>query len=52
MRKTIRIIKKTIKNTRATDIVIKDAYGQEHMLYPNQEKLVEVVDKDIANDRG
>jgi len=30
----------------------KDAYGDEHMIYPNQEKLVEVVDKDTANDRS
>lgn len=52
MKNKIRIIRKNIKNTRDTDIIIKDAYGQEHMLYPNQEKLVEVVDKDIGNDRS
>jgi len=51
MKKSIRIIKKNIKNTRYTDIIIiKDAYGQEHMIYPNQEKLVEMANKDIEDD--
>jgi len=52
MKSGFSINKKLIKNTRDTDIIIKDAYGKEHMIYPDQEKLVDVLDKDIDDDRS
>ena len=40
-----------IKNTKDVDICIKDAFGKEHMLFPNEEKRLVVLEKGKKNDR-
>ena len=45
MNKTMRIKKVRFKNTRAVDIYIRDAYGKEHVIYPNEEKVLLMIKK-------
>jgi len=40
-----------VKNTKDVDIYIKDAFGKEHMLFPNEEKKLVVLEKEKKDDR-
>ena len=40
-----------VKNTREVDIYVKDAFGKEHVLFPNEEKRLVVIEKEKKNDR-
>lgn len=39
----IRLVNKTVHNKKEIDIYVKDAYGKEHVIYPNQKKTLLVV---------
>lgn len=45
MSNTMRVKKTKFKNTRDTDIYIRDAYGKEHVIYPNKEKVLLMIKK-------
>ena len=40
-----------VKNTRDVDIYVRDAFGKEHVLFPNDEKKLVVLEKEKKNDR-
>ncbi len=40
-----------VKNTREVDIYVRDAFGKEHVLFPNEEKRLVVIEKEKKNDR-
>lgn len=40
----IKLKKKTIKNDTDIDIFLRDAYGQEHIVFPKQEKTIYVLE--------
>ena len=46
MEKTLRLKKIRVKNTQAFDIYIKDAFDKEHVLFPNEEKKLVVLEKE------
>lgn len=45
MKKPIRLVNKKIKNTRDTDIYVRDVYGKEHIIYPQEEKILLMMKK-------
>jgi len=47
----IRLIKKVFENNASTDLYIRDVYGKEHIIYPNEEKTISIV-KENKNDRS
>lgn len=51
MEKTLRLKKIRVKNTRDVDIYMKDAFGKEHVLFPNEEKKLVVLEKEKKNDK-
>jgi len=47
----VRLTKKTYKNKTDTDVYIRDAYGNEHVIYPKQEKVLLVLRRSNKDDR-
>lgn len=48
----LKLVPTKIKNTKDVDIYVKDAFGKEHVLFPNEEKKLVVLKKGKKNDRG
>lgn len=40
-----------IKNNQDVDIVIRDAFGKEYVLFPDEEKRLVVLEKEKKDDR-
>jgi len=47
----LKLKKIKIKNNQDVDIVIRDAFGKEHLLFPREEKKLVVLEKEKKNDR-
>jgi len=44
--KDIKLSKVKIKNTSSIDMMVRDAYGKEYILFPSQEKEISIISKD------
>jgi len=42
----LKLKKIKVKNTKDVDIVIRDAFGREHLLFPSEEKKIVVLEKE------
>jgi len=40
----LKLIKKTVENKKDTDLYIRDAYGEEHIVFPKQKKTIIVLE--------
>jgi len=47
----IKLKKKTIKNDTDVDIFLRDAYGEEHIVFPKEEKTIYVLEIDKKTKR-
>ena len=47
----LRMKRITVKNNRDVDIYIRDAFGKEYRLFPNEEKKLVVLEKEKRNDK-
>lgn len=47
----VRLVKKEFSNKKDIDMFIKDAYGNEHVIYPKQKKVLLVLRRSNKNDR-
>ena len=47
----IKLEKKIIKNDTDVDLYIRDAYGDEHIVFPKQEKTIDVLETDKKTKR-
>lgn len=48
----IQLIKRLFKNNVATDLYIRDVYGKEHIIYPNEEKTILIVEENKNDSSG
>jgi len=44
--KKLRLKKITIENTKSIDVYSKDAFGEEHVIYPGEKKTIIVLKKE------
>ena len=42
----LKLKKKKVKNDTDVDLYIRDAYGEEHIVFPKQEKIIFVLETD------
>jgi len=47
----VHLRKRKIRNTRSIDIFVKDAFGTEHVLFPNEEKELLMIVTEKKDDR-
>jgi len=51
VKEVLKLKKIKIKNNQDVDIVIRDAFGKEYLLFPKEERKLAVLEKEKKNDR-